>query len=102
MVWQSILGQLSKENKKFVYGVLKKGGRAKEFELAIQWLVDAGLVYKTTEVTKPELPLKFYEDLSAFKLYLCDCGLMGAMADTAAKDVLLGDNVFTGYKGAFT
>ena len=102
MVWQSILGQLSKENKKFVYGVLKKGGRAKEFELAIQWLVDAGLVYKITKVTKPELPLKFYEDLSAFKLYLCDCGLMGAMADTAAKDVLLGDNVFTEYKGAFT
>ena len=102
MVWQSILGQLSKENKKFVYGVLKKGGRAKEFELAIQWLVDAGLVYKITKVTKPELPLKFYEDLSAFKLYLCDCGLMGVMADTAAKDVLLGDNVFTEYKGAFT
>ena len=102
MVWQSILGQLSKENKKFVYGVLKKGGRAKEFELAIQWLVDAGLVYKITKVTKPELPLKFYEDLLAFKLYLCDCGLMGAMADTAAKDVLLGDNVFTEYKGAFT
>ena len=102
MVWQSILGQLSKENKKFVYGVLKKGGRAKEFELAIQWLVDAGLVYKITKVTKPELPLKFYEDLSAFKLYLCDCGLMWAMADTAAKDVLLGDNVFTEYKGAFT
>ena len=102
MVWQSILSQLSKENKKFVYGVLKKGGRAKEFELAIQWLVDAGLVYKITKVTKPELPLKFYEDLSAFKLYLCDCGLMGAMADTAAKDVLLGDNVFMEYKGAFT
>ena len=102
MVWQSILGQLSKENKKFVYGVLKKGGRAKDFELAIQWLVDAGLVYKITKVTKPELPLKFYEDLSAFKLYLCDCGLMGATADTAAKDVLLGDNVFTEYKGAFT
>ena len=102
MVWQSILSQLSKENKKFVYGVLKKGGRAKEFELAIQWLVDVGLVYKITKVTKPELPLKFYEDLSAFKLYLCDCGLMGAMADTAAKDVLLGDNVFMEYKGAFT
>ena len=102
MVWQSILGQLSKENKKFVYSVLKKGGRAKEFELAIQWLVDAGLIYKVSKVTKPELPLKFHEDLSAFKLYLCDCGLMGAMADTTAKDVLLGDSVFTEYKGAFT
>lgn len=102
MVWQSILGQLSKENKKFVYGVLKKGGRAKEFEMAIQWLVDAGLVYKITKVSKPELPLKYYEDLSAFKLYLCDCGLMGAMADADAKNVLIGNNVFTEYKGAFT
>ena len=102
MVWQSILGQLSRENKKFIYGALKKGGRAKEFEVAIQWLVDAGLVYKVNKCTKPQLPLKFYEDFAAFKLYLCDCGLMGAMADTAAKDVLIGDSVFTEYKGAFT
>lgn len=102
MVWQSILGQLSRENKKFIYGALKKGGRAKEFEAAIQWLVDAGLVYKVNKCTKPQLPLKFYEDFTAFKLYLCDCGLMGAMADTAAKDVLIGDSVFTEYKGAFT
>lgn len=84
MVWQSILGQLSKENKKFIYGTLKKGGRAKEFEIAIQWLIDAGLAYKVNKCTKPELPLKFYEDFSAFKLYLSDCGLMGAMADTEA------------------
>lgn len=102
MVWQSILGQLSRENKKFIYGALKKGGRAKEFEVAIQWLVDAGLVYKVNKCTKPQLPLKFYEEFTAFKLYLCDCGLMGAMADTAAKDVLIGDSVFTEYKGAFT
>ena len=102
MVWQSLLGQLSKENKKFVYGVLKKGGRAKEFELAIQWLVDAGLVYKVNRCKKPELPLKFYEDLSAFKLYMSDCGLMGAMADTSAAKVLIGDSVFKEYKGAFT
>ena len=102
MVWQSILGQLSRENKIFIYGALKKGGRAKEFEVAIQWLVDAGLVYKVNKCTKPQLPLKFYEDFTAFKLYLCDCGLMGAMADTAAKDVLIGDSVFTEYKGAFT
>ncbi len=102
MVWQSILGQLSKENKKFIYGALKKGGRAKEFEVAIQWLIDAGLIHKVNKCSKPELPLKFYEDFSAFKLYLCDCGLMGAMADTAAKDVLLGDTIFTEYKGAFT
>ena len=93
---------MSRENKKFIYGALKKGGRAKEFEVAIQWLVDAGLVYKVNKCTKPQLPLKFYEDFTAFKLYLCDCGLMGAMADTAAKDVLIGDSVFTEYKGAFT
>ena len=102
MVWQSILGQLSKENKKFIYGALKKGARAKEFEIAIQWLIDAGLIYKVNKCSKPELPLKFYEDFSAFKLYLSDCGLMGAMAETEAKNVLLGDSVFTEYKGAFT
>ena len=102
MVWQSVLGQLSKENKKFIYGVLKKGGRAKEFEIAIQWLVDAGLVHKVNKCSKAELPLKFYEDFSAFKLYLSDCGLMGAMAETESKNVLLGDSVFTEYKGAFT
>lgn len=102
MVWQSILGQLSKENKKFIYGALKKGGRAKEFEVAIQWLIDAGLIYKVNKCSKPELPLKFYEDFSAFKLYMCDCGLMGAMAETEPKNVLLGDSIFTEYKGAFT
>ncbi len=102
MVWRSVLSQLAKENKKFVYGVIKKGGRAKEFEIAIQWLIDAGLVYKVNKCSKPEMPLKFYEDFSSFKLYMCDCGLMGAMADTAAKDVLLGHSIFTEYKGAFT
>lgn len=102
MVWRSVLSQLAKENKKFVYGVIKKGGRAKEFEIAIQWLIDAGLVYKVNKCSKPEMPLKFYEEFSSFKLYMCDCGLMGAMADTAAKDVLLGNSIFTEYKGAFT
>ena len=70
--------------------------------MAIQWLVDAGLVYKVNRCKKPELPLKFYEDLSAFKLYMSDCGLMGAMADTSAAKVLIGDEVFKEYKGAFT
>ena len=102
MVWRSIVGQLSKENKKFVYGAVKKGARAKEFELAIQWLLDAGLAHKVNRCTKPEKPLSFYEDFSAFKLYMSDCGLMGAMAGTAAKDVLLTDSVFAEYKGAFT
>ena len=102
MVWQSIASQLAKDNKKFIYGAVKKGGRAKEFEMAIQWLQDAGLVHKVNRCTKPEVPLKFYEDFGAFKLFLCDCGLMGAIADTAAKDILLGDSIFTEYKGAFT
>lgn len=80
----------------------KKGGRATEFELAIQWLIDAGLVYRISRVTAPLKPLKFYEDISAFKLFMLDVGLMGAMADVDSKDILLGDNMLREYKGAFT
>ncbi len=76
MVLDSIPSQLAKENKKFVYGSLKKGARAKEFELAIQWLVDAGIVVKIHMASKPSIPLKVYEDFGAFKLFLCDCGLL--------------------------
>ena len=102
MVWDSIPSQLAKENKKFIYGLLKKGGRAKEFEDAIQWLIDAGLVYKVNRVSKIESPLKFYEDISAFKLFTVDLGLLGAMVDVPAKEVLINDNMFIEYKGAFT
>ena len=102
MVWQSILGQLSRENKKFIYGALKKGGRAKEFEVAIQWLVDAGLVYKVNRVRDLKVPLRFYSDSNAFKLYLLDIGLLGAMTDAPAESILIGDNIFSEYKGAFT
>lgn len=102
MVWQSVAAQLAKENKKFIYGAIKKGARAKEFELAIQWLVDAGLVYRVERATSPQLPLKFYADGSAFKLYLLDVGLLGAMTEASASQMLIGDNVFTEYKGAFT
>lgn len=102
MVWDSIPAQLAKENQKFVYGVLKKGGRATEFELAIQWLIDAGLVYRVHRVTAPLKPLKFYEDASAFKLFMLDVGLMGAMADVDSKDILVGDSMLREYKGAFT
>ena len=83
-VWHSIPSQLAKENKKFVYGVVKKGARAKEFEIAIQWLIDAGLVHKINRVSVASVPLKIYEDMSAFKLYLLDCGLLGAMANIPA------------------
>lgn len=102
MVWDSIPAQLAKENKKFVYRAVKKSGRAAEFELAIQWLIDAGLAYKVQRVNTPRLPFKFYEELNAFKLFMLDVGLMGAMADTSAEAMLVGDGVFAEYKGAFT
>jgi predicted AAA+ superfamily ATPase len=101
-VWGSVPQQLAKENKKFIYGAIRSGARAKEFETAIQWLVDAGLVHKINRVRKAELPLKFYEDFDAFKLFLLDCGLLGAMTDTPAEKILVGENVFEEYKGAFT
>lgn len=102
MVWDSVPAQLAKENKKFMYSAVKKGGRAKEFENAIQWLVDAGLVYKVLRVSKVEKPLKFYEDIDAFKLFVLDLGLLGALTDVDSRDVLINNNAFTEYKGAFT
>lgn len=102
MVWNSIPSQLARDNKKFIYGALKKGARANDFELAIQWLVDAGLVYKIPRVSKAGIPLKFYEDLSAFKLFLLDCGLLGALSQTPPRQMLIGNNIFEEYKGAFS
>ena len=102
MVWQSIPAQLAKENKKFVYGAVKKGGRAKEFELAIQWLIDAGLAYKVYNSKKPAVPLKFYEDFDAFKLFALDVGLLGAMANAPASLMLTSNDVFKEFKGAFS
>jgi len=102
IVWDSIPSQLAKENKKFVYSAIKRGGRAKEFENAIQWLMDAGLIYKVLRVTKIEKPLKFYEDFAAFKLFVVDLGLLGAMVQVSAKDVLVNNKAFTEYKGSFT
>ena len=102
MVWDSIPAQLAKENKKFVYSTIRKGARAKEFETAIQWLVDAGLVHKVMRVNKIGMPLKFYEDYDAFKLYHNDLGLLGAMVDIPAKSILIGDAHLSEYKGAFT
>ena len=102
MVWNSIPSQLAKENKKFIYGAMKPGARAKEFEDSIQWLINAGLIHKVKRVKKIEMPLKFYEDISAFKIYINDLGLLGAMCDTPAQDILIGSDVFTSYKGSFT
>ena len=102
IVWDAIPSQLAKENKKFVYSAIKKGGRAKEFENAIQWLMNAGLVYKVLRVSKIEKPLKFYEDFDAFKLFIVDLGLLGAMVQVSSKDVLVNNNAFIEYKGSFT
>ncbi len=102
MVWDSIPSQLAKDNKKFIYGALKKGARAAQFEEAIQWLIDAGLVYKVSRVSAIKMPLKFYEDFSAFKLFLLDVGLMGAMVNAPSSLVLIGNDIFKEYKGAFT
>lgn len=100
-VWNSIPSQLAKENKKFIYGVVKQGARAKDYELAIQWLIDAGLIYKINRVKTIGMPLKIYEDISAFKLYLLDCGLLGAMSNTPPAFLLLPNNDNSG-KGNFT
>ena len=102
MVWKSIPSQLFKENKKFIYGALRKGARAAEYELAIKWLVDSGLVYQVHRCSKPALPLSVYEELSAFKLYLVDVGLLGAMVNTEPAQVLIANSVFTEYKGGMT
>ena len=101
-VWESIPMQLAKENKKFIFGAVKKGARAADFEKAIQWLVDAGLVYKVARVAKPQEPLKFYADQSAFKVYLMDCGLLACMCGARSSKMLVGMDVFSEFKGAFT
>ena len=102
MVWDGLSGQLAKENKKFIYSAIKKGGRAKEFEDAIQWLIEAGLVHKVNRIKKIDMPLNFYEDISAFKLFSSDLGLLGAKSSVPAKDILSGSNIFKEYKGSFT
>ena len=98
MIWRSVPAQLAKENKKFIYGVVKEGARAKDFELAIEWLIDAGLIYKVSRVKKAGIPLSAYEDFSAFKLFLLDTGLMGAMSGLPPQ----GNVLFSDYKGAIT
>jgi predicted AAA+ superfamily ATPase len=102
MVWHSMPSQLVKENKKFVYGVAKPGGRAKDFEVAIQWLIDAGLIYKAERIVQPKMPLKFYVDISSFKLFLLDCGLLGAMSETPPENLLVAEGGMEESKGAFT
>jgi predicted AAA+ superfamily ATPase len=100
MLWQSIPSQLSKENKKFIYGVVKQGGRAKEFELALAWLTDCGLVHKIQRISKAAIPLVAYQDTSAFKLFILDVGLLSAMGGLTKQTILLGNSIFSEFNGA--
>lgn len=102
MVWNSIPMQLAKENRKFIYGVLREGARAKDFELAIQWLLDCGLIHKGHRVKKPGMPLISYMDMSSFKMYLLDVGLLAAQGNLDARTLLEGNAIFEEFKGALT
>ena len=102
MLWNSIPVQLAKENKKFFFGQIKEGARMKDFEVAIEWLKDCGLITKVNKVNKPAIPLKAYVDFSAFKFYLLDVGLLGAMSDLDAATILEGNDIFVEFKGALT
>lgn len=102
MLWHSLPAQLSQENKKFVYGIVKKGARAREYERALEWLRQYGLTHSVERITKPGLPLKAYAEMNAFKLFALDVGLLGAMSELDEK-VLLDKNVmFSEFKGALT
>ncbi len=102
MVWNSIPSQLAKENKKFIYGLVREGGRAKEYEAAIMWLCDCGLVHKVSRVNAAGIPLRAYEDLKAFKLFMVDVGLLGCMAGLRQRTLLDGNDLFMEFKGALT
>ena len=101
-LWKSLPAQLSKENRKFVYGVVREGARAREYELALQWLQDARLIYKIYNVKAPRLPLASYEDRAAFKIFVLDVGLLGAMSNLKASTIVAGNSIFTEFKGALT
>lgn len=101
-VWQSIPSQLGKENKKFVYGIIREGARAKDFETAIQWLIECGLLLPCRRVKLPHLPLVAYQELSIFKLFLLDVGLLSSMSGIDQRVLLRGNEIFTEFKGALT
>ena len=102
MLWNSIPSQLARENKKFIYGLVREGGRAREYETAIMWLSDCGLVHKVSRVNATGIPLKAYEDLKAFKLFIVDVGLLGCMTGLRQRTLLDGDDLFVEFKGALT
>ena len=100
LLWKSIPAQLSKENKKFIYGAAKEGARARDFEAALSWLINSGLVYRVNKITKPDLPITAYEDFNSFKLFVLDVGLLGAMTDLQADTIIDGNRIFEEFKGA--
>ncbi len=102
LLWNAIPGQLARENKKLVYAALKSGARARDYETALQWLEDAGMIHQVHRVSRPGIPLKAYEDFSAFKLYAHDVGLLAAMSDIPPRILIEGNSLFTHFKGAFT
>lgn len=102
LIWDSIPSQLSKENKKFLYQVIKNGARAREYENALNWLSDANLIYKVYNLKESNLPLKAYNDLSSFKIYLCDVGLLSKMADLDSKIIIEGNRLYKEFKGSLT
>ena len=101
-LWNNIPTQLAKENKKFIYGLVKEGARAREYEIALSWLIDCGLVYQINRVNDNKIPLSAYQDFNAFKLYLLDVGLLSAMAGIDAKTLLEGNEIFREFKGSLT
>jgi len=100
MLWDSIPQQIAKESKKFVYGAVKSGARARDFETTIQWLLDSSMIHKINRVSTPKSPLKFYEDFDAFKLFISDVGLLGAMTNTLPKQIVEDGSIYTEYNGA--
>jgi len=102
MLWNSIPSQLAKENRKFIYKAVKPGSRAKDYEMALSWLIDCGLIHKVNRVSKPGIPLKAYEDFHALKLFMTDVGLIGAMGDLDVRTLLEGNSIFSEFKGALT
>ena len=101
-LWNNIPSQLSKENKKFIYGLVRSGARAKEYETAIMWLSDCGLIHQISRVNQARIPLKAYADLKAFKIYLLDVGLLGCMSHLSQKTIIEGNSLFVEFKGAMT
>ena len=101
-LWNNITTKLAKENKKFIYGLVKEGARAREYEVALSWLIDCGLIYQVNRVNDCKIPLSAYQDFNAFKLYLLDVGLLSAMAQLDAKTIIDGDDIFVEFKGALT